>query len=486
MPTGLSATAVSSSQINLAWNASTDNPGGSGVAGYRVYRNGSGVPLQPLTVGTGLSDTGLTAATTYTYRVSSVDNALNESALSTQAQATTQTSAEWLSPLNINDPAFDVPPFVLGVPSTWDFSPYVPAGSSNYRFDPLRTQPPAGLPIVVDIPNRRVSYSGGGTIGSYPGEGLDAITADSDWQTRIAGSNVVKYARLDTLAEIRAFQWEGSYGNDPLGLAPGAGNIRLVTAAGANCMEIFHAAGASPNDGMFFWWPLAPFAAPGNGKSVNDPAAGGAVTLRTWAPTDRGNQTPSFGNGWYTHPSVTGTHVDGNEFWVAWRTMRDPVRFTAPMVAVTNGGKFNFLSICAFSNSLQELVTYSGDQTVRVYRRQGGTTVELGAGQPGGVSPTWQWAANGTWDSIMYHMIPGRPGVNETLFEIYGAHAGETSWTLFMSLTFAAEAFDIVNGWQALILGVYNNGFAFPSSWTERHRDLVLYRGPTVPPCPQV
>ena len=36
-PTGLTATAVSSSQITLAWTASTDS-GGSGLAGYRVER----------------------------------------------------------------------------------------------------------------------------------------------------------------------------------------------------------------------------------------------------------------------------------------------------------------------------------------------------------------------------------------------------------------------------------------------------------------
>lgn len=40
VPTGLSATPVSQTQINLSWSASTD-PGGSGVAGYRIYRGGS-------------------------------------------------------------------------------------------------------------------------------------------------------------------------------------------------------------------------------------------------------------------------------------------------------------------------------------------------------------------------------------------------------------------------------------------------------------
>ena len=37
-PTGLSATAISGSQVNLSWTASTDNVG---VTGYRIYRNGT-------------------------------------------------------------------------------------------------------------------------------------------------------------------------------------------------------------------------------------------------------------------------------------------------------------------------------------------------------------------------------------------------------------------------------------------------------------
>ena len=39
-PAGLTATAVSSSQINLSWTASTDNVG---VTGYRIYRGGTQV-----------------------------------------------------------------------------------------------------------------------------------------------------------------------------------------------------------------------------------------------------------------------------------------------------------------------------------------------------------------------------------------------------------------------------------------------------------
>ncbi|QQR78684.1 MAG: VCBS repeat-containing protein [Candidatus Moraniibacteriota bacterium] len=85
MPTNLLSTAVSTTQINLAWNASTDNVG---VTGYRIWRNGVSVAT---TTVLSYQDTGLTPSTAYTYAVSAFDAAGNESALSATASATTLT-----------------------------------------------------------------------------------------------------------------------------------------------------------------------------------------------------------------------------------------------------------------------------------------------------------------------------------------------------------------------------------------------------------
>ena len=52
-PTGLTATAVSATQINLSWNPSTDNVG---VTGYQIFRNGTQVGTSTTTT---FSDTGL-------------------------------------------------------------------------------------------------------------------------------------------------------------------------------------------------------------------------------------------------------------------------------------------------------------------------------------------------------------------------------------------------------------------------------------------
>jgi chitinase len=78
------AGAVGSRQITFSWTASIDN---IGVASYRVFRNNA----QYRTVSgatTSFSDTGLTAGTTYTYKVYAVDAAGNWSGSSGTARAT--------------------------------------------------------------------------------------------------------------------------------------------------------------------------------------------------------------------------------------------------------------------------------------------------------------------------------------------------------------------------------------------------------------
>ena len=83
VPANLTATAVSSSQVNLGWSAATDNVG---VTGYALYRNN--VFLKNVS-GTSTSDTGLAASTTYSYSVRAQDAAGNSSASSATVTATT-------------------------------------------------------------------------------------------------------------------------------------------------------------------------------------------------------------------------------------------------------------------------------------------------------------------------------------------------------------------------------------------------------------
>src|SRR5207244_2312539 len=84
VPSGLTASAVSASQVSLAWIASTDNVG---VAGYFVYRNGFQIAA---TLTTGFADTAVATSTKYAYYVEAFDAAGNVSAASIQISASTR------------------------------------------------------------------------------------------------------------------------------------------------------------------------------------------------------------------------------------------------------------------------------------------------------------------------------------------------------------------------------------------------------------
>lgn len=80
-PTGLAAGATSATSVALAWNAV------SGASGYNVYRNGLKITAAPVSA-TAYTSTGLTAATTYNFAVSTVA-AAGESMLSPPLSVTT-------------------------------------------------------------------------------------------------------------------------------------------------------------------------------------------------------------------------------------------------------------------------------------------------------------------------------------------------------------------------------------------------------------
>ena len=88
VPTGLTGTAVSATQINLSWTASTDNVA---VTGYQVFRNNTMIGTSATT---SFQNTGLSAATTYNYRVLAYDAAGNYSGWTvTPVSVTTNTAS---------------------------------------------------------------------------------------------------------------------------------------------------------------------------------------------------------------------------------------------------------------------------------------------------------------------------------------------------------------------------------------------------------
>jgi chitodextrinase len=98
-PGNLISNAVSTTQINLSWTASTDNVG---VTGYLIERC-QGAPCTVFTqiattTATTFSDSALSAATAYVYRVRATDAAGNLSAYSSIASATTPAPPDTIPP----------------------------------------------------------------------------------------------------------------------------------------------------------------------------------------------------------------------------------------------------------------------------------------------------------------------------------------------------------------------------------------------------
>lgn len=93
VPANLRTTSVTTSSAALVWDPSADSD--SGVASYKVYRNGTliGSPSAA-----NFTDTGLKPSTAYTYTVAALDKSNNISAASSGLQVTTATSADTTPP----------------------------------------------------------------------------------------------------------------------------------------------------------------------------------------------------------------------------------------------------------------------------------------------------------------------------------------------------------------------------------------------------
>lgn len=78
-PTNVRATQADNSSLRVSWSAAVDEAGGSGIDMYRIYRTDKTAVLANLKA-LDFRDVEVTAGQTYTYQVSAVDKAGNESA----------------------------------------------------------------------------------------------------------------------------------------------------------------------------------------------------------------------------------------------------------------------------------------------------------------------------------------------------------------------------------------------------------------------
>jgi hypothetical protein len=101
-PSGLTATATSAAEVTLIWKDNSNNESGFVLERSLTQANGHAAIATLPPESTSYDDTGLTAATTYFYRIKATNSA-GDSAYSSPAQAATQEDQVIQPPVN-NDP----------------------------------------------------------------------------------------------------------------------------------------------------------------------------------------------------------------------------------------------------------------------------------------------------------------------------------------------------------------------------------------------
>src|ERR1700730_18056058 len=299
---------------------------------------------------------------------------------------------------------------------------------------------------AIPCPPPRVSVAGGQSITTACAAG-DAM---SDWLARVSGAGVVWYNGFQSKAEVDLYRWAAAVnGNDPNASATDASKMAWNATGGPGStfpyLSITRPAGAAEVDTV--WWrPLSPFTGASNGKGVDDPAAGGAVTQRTWAPQGNVNELVQWPYGWYSqNPALS---PDGVDFYIQIRVKMDP---NASAAGMNSPCKLIEHGICHNTLTNQNLVTWlNGSYTDptknyhliyvdgATYNASSGTyvafqdadysdprnTLSPYSQQVGGgtwnppafcnvsTQPNNCWAYSFGWDTLLYHITAGPLGPN--------------------------------------------------------------------------
>jgi acid phosphatase type 7 len=211
-PANLTANAYSGSQVNLSWDASSDNVG---VLGYKVFRGSTQIAT---TSSTSYSDTGLQPNTTYQYHVVAYDFASNDSDPSSTVSATTLAPSSVLTftPTADTYAASDTPSTVLGS-STQIITDNSPVKNLFMKFSVSGVGTGRVLSAKLRLYCVNPSGSGGNFRGSDPGWSESSLTFNL--QPAISGTIV------SSLGAVSSGQW---YETDVTPLVQGDGTVSIA------------------------------------------------------------------------------------------------------------------------------------------------------------------------------------------------------------------------------------------------------------------
>lgn len=167
-PANVAATAVSDTQVNLTWRASTDSV--TGIKQYEILRNGSQVGTS---TSTSFGDSNLSAHTQYTYLVVAVSGG-NMTASSDSVNVTTlnsPTSTSGGSGSSGSTPVASLPPVLQGTTSVGSGSDTGQSSSDNPTNPGSSTSGLLGTNTTNTTPSKgltakKVAFVGGSTLGA--------------------------------------------------------------------------------------------------------------------------------------------------------------------------------------------------------------------------------------------------------------------------------------------------------------------------------
>ncbi len=331
-PSGLVATAVSGTQINLTWTASTDNVA---VTGYNVERC-QGAACSPITqVYTPLTnsqnDTGLTGSTTYRYRVRAHDNAGNLSGYSATVGATTaapDTTAP-TAPTNLALTVISSSQIDL----TWTVSTDA-VGVTAYNVE----RSPAGCATFVEVATPSPN--------SYSNTGLSASTLYC-FRVRAhdAAGNLSSYSAIQQATT----QVGGSGGSDFAARCAAPGVLRCMGFDDPADLFIGNGGGQGAwgyNYGFSF--------SNGDYSDVSidtGTKSNGASALRFQIPGNKGNNGGAYFLN-FTNPASTYQVGEGQDVYIQWRQRLSPEMVNTVFWGATSVGATITLGATSGSNVL--------------------------------------------------------------------------------------------------------------------------------------
>ena len=242
-PSNVTASSISGSQINLSWTASTDNVGVTNYLVERCQGAGCNTFTQIGTTSgtaTSYSDTGLTAVTSYSYRVRAIDAAGNLSFYSNVASATTSSATTTITYVQGN---YAAPPSQSTVSVTYSSAQV--SGDLNVVAVAWNNSTTA-LSSITDTSGN--VYMLAGTPAVISGTGTQSIYYAKNIRDAAAGANTVTVTFVGSVPypDIRIAEYTGADPNNPVDVTVAATGDSATSNSGSltttNATDLLYAA----------------------------------------------------------------------------------------------------------------------------------------------------------------------------------------------------------------------------------------------------